>query len=97
RALIRATENGRLPNRQTSSARTPQQPTFDVERVAMEEIFPPDANPNEEISIERCRELLGDEAGDLLDDEIDQIRLCADTIARALIEMFIDEKRPAIH
>jgi len=62
----------------------------------MEEIFPA-GETNDGISIERCRELLGDEAGDLLDDEIDQIRLCADTIARALIEMFIDEKRPAIH
>ena len=62
----------------------------------MDEIFSA-GETNDGISIERCRELLGDEAGDLLDDEIDQIRLCADTIARALIEMFIDEKRPTIH
>ena len=62
----------------------------------MEEVFP-DTNPKEEVSIDRCRELLGDEAVDLGDDEVDRIRSCTDTVAQVLIEMFVDEKRPTIH
>jgi hypothetical protein len=67
-----------------------------VERVAMEEVFP-DTNPDEEMSIDRCRELLGDEAADLCDDEIDRVLRCADTVARVVIELFLDTKRPTIH
>jgi hypothetical protein len=52
---------------------------------------------NKEISIERCRELLGDEAIDLTDDGVGRIRSCADTVAQAVIELFLDEKRPTIH
>jgi hypothetical protein len=62
----------------------------------MDEILPA-AETNDEISVERCRELLGEEAIDLCDDEIDRIRRCADTVAQAVIEMFLDEKRPTIH
>jgi hypothetical protein len=51
----------------------------------------------DEISIERRRELLGEEAIDLCDDEIDRIRHCAVTVAQAVIEMFLEEKRPTIH
>jgi hypothetical protein len=52
---------------------------------------------NDEISIDRCRELLGDEAADLGDDEVDRIRRYADTIARVVIELFLEERRPTIH
>ena len=52
---------------------------------------------NEEISMERCRELLGEEAIDLRDDEVDRIRRCADAIPQAVIKMFLDEGRPTIH
>jgi hypothetical protein len=62
----------------------------------MEEIFPA-GETNDEISIERCRELLGDEAIDLTDDDVDRIRICADTVAQAVIEMFLDAERPTIH
>ena len=62
----------------------------------MDEIFPA-GEANDEISIERCRELLGDDAIDLTDDEVDRIRTCADTVAHAVIEMFLAEKRPTIH
>jgi len=62
----------------------------------MDEIFPA-SETNDEISIERCRELLGDDAAELDDDEIDRIRIGADTVAQALLEMFLDEKRPTIH
>ena len=62
----------------------------------MDEIIPA-GETNDAISIERCRELLGDEATDLSDDEVDQIRTCAETVAQAVIEMFVDEKRPTIH
>ena len=55
------------------------------------------ADTSDEISIERCRDLLGDEAIDLTDDDLDRIRICADTVAHAVIEMFLDEKRPTIH
>ena len=62
----------------------------------MDEIFPA-GETNDEISIERCRKLLGDDAIDLTDDEVDRIRICADTIAQAVIDIFLDEKRPTIH
>ena len=52
---------------------------------------------NDEISIERCRELLGEEAIDLCDDEVERIRHCAVTVAQAVIQMFRAEKRPTIH
>lgn len=62
----------------------------------MDEILPA-GETNDEISIERCRELLGDEAVDLTDDDVDRIRVCADTVAQAVIEIFLDQKRPTIH
>jgi hypothetical protein len=51
----------------------------------------------DELSIDRCREMLGDEAADMDDDEIDRIRRCADTMARVVIELFLEEKRLTIH
>jgi hypothetical protein len=62
----------------------------------MDEIFSA-GEPNDEIWIERCRELLGDEAIGLCDDEVDRIRQCADTVAQVVIEMFLEEKLPTIH
>ena len=67
-----------------------------MECVAIGEICPA-GETNDEVSIERCRELLGDEAIDLSDDDVDRIRGCADAVAQAVIEMFLDEKRPTIH
>ena len=52
---------------------------------------------SDEISIERCRKLLGDDAIELCDDEVERIRQCADTVAQAVTEMFLDEKRRTIH
>ncbi len=62
----------------------------------MDEIIPA-AETIDESSIERCRELLGDEAIDLTDNEVDRISHCADTVAQAVIEMFLNEERPTIH
>jgi hypothetical protein len=62
----------------------------------MDEILP-GGETSDEISIERCRELLGDQAIDLTDDEVDRIRICADSVAQAVIGIFLDEKRPTIH
>ena len=39
----------------------------------------------------RCRELLGDEALDLADDEIDAIRSHAHAMAHMLIEIFLQQ------
>jgi hypothetical protein len=55
----------------------------------MDEIFLA-GETNDGISIERCRERLGDEAIDLTDDEIDRIRICADTVAQAVIGIFLE-------
>jgi hypothetical protein len=57
----------------------------------MDEIIPV-GETNDEISIERSRQLLGEEAIDLTDDEVDRIRICADTVAQAVVEMFLNEK-----
>jgi len=62
----------------------------------MDEILWADV-PTDELSIDRCRQLRGDEAANLDDDEIDQIRRCADTMARVVIELFLEEKRSTIH
>ena len=62
----------------------------------MDEI-PSTDGPTDEHSIDRCRELLGDEAANLDDDEIDRVRRSAEIVARVVIEMFLDEKRPTIH
>lgn len=53
----------------------------------MEEIISADAP--DPISIGRCRELLGDEAVGLSDEEVDQIRRHAETMAHVLIEVFL--------
>lgn len=44
------------------------------------------------ISIARCRELLGDEAVDLSDEEVDQIRRHAETMAHVVIEVFLQDR-----
>lgn len=62
----------------------------------MDEIFPA-GEKNDEISTERCRELLGGDAIEMTDDEVDRISHYADTVAQAVIEMFLGEKRPTIH
>jgi hypothetical protein len=46
----------------------------------------------EEISIERCRELLGDEAEKLSDEDVALIGRHAETIARVLIELFLGNR-----
>lgn len=61
--------------------------------VRMEEIQTTIA---EEISIERCRELLGDEAERLSDEDVARIGRHAETIARVLIELFL-EQRSRVH
>jgi len=63
----------------------------------MDEIIPAVETNDEIISIERCRELFGEAAIDLCDDDVDRIRQCADIVAQAVIEMFLDERRPTIH
>ena len=45
---------------------------------------------SDSISIKRCRELLGDEAEDLSDQEIDLMRRHADAMAHVLVEIFFD-------
>jgi len=50
----------------------------------------------EEISIERCRELLGDEAERLSDEDVARHRRHAETFARVLIELFL-EQRSRVH
>ena len=42
------------------------------------------------ISITRCRELLGDEAEALSDQEVDFMRRHADAMAHVLVEIFFD-------
>ena len=47
----------------------------------------------EQISIARCRELLGDEAESMTDQEIALIRRYAETMAWIVVEMFQDHCR----
>jgi len=45
---------------------------------------------SESISIARCRDLLGDEAESLSDQEVDLIRHHADAMAHVLVQMFVE-------
>ncbi len=45
------------------------------------------------ISLERCRELLEDEAEGLSDDDIDRVRRHAASLAQVLIEMALERER----
>ena len=47
----------------------------------------------EPISIARCRELLGDEADTLSDQDIELIRQHAETMAQVVVEMFVERRR----
>ena len=47
----------------------------------------------EPISVARCRELLGDEADTLTDEEIELIRRHAETMAQVVVEMFAESYR----
>jgi hypothetical protein len=60
----------------------------------MEEITSSDVI--DDASVARGRELLGDEAVGLSDEEVDRIRRHADAMAHVLIEMFL-EKRTTVH
>jgi len=47
----------------------------------------------EPISIARCRELLGDEADALTDQDIELIRRHAETMAQVVVEIFVESRR----
>ena len=47
---------------------------------------------SESISIARCRDLLGEEAEDLSDQEVDLIRHHADAMAHVLVQMFPENR-----
>jgi hypothetical protein len=49
----------------------------------------------ERVAIARYRELLGDEAGDLSDEDIEAIRRHAQAMAHALIDAFREMHSPA--
>ena len=51
-----------------------------------------DVNPTP-ISIERCRELLGEEAEALTDREVALIRRHAETMAYVVVEMYLESRR----
>ena len=43
------------------------------------------------ISIARCREILGDEAERLSDQEVDEIRRHADAMAHVVVQVFVEQ------
>ena len=47
----------------------------------------------ESISIARCRELLGDEADTLTNQDVELIRRHAETMAQVVVEMFVESRR----
>lgn len=50
---------------------------------------------SERLSIEHCREPLGNEAGDLSQEQIATVRDHADAMAHVLIEIFLEQQSPA--
>ena len=59
----------------------------------MDEITSPDVD---QATIDRCRELLDDDAIGLSDEEIARVRRHADVVTRIVIELFL-ESRKATH
>jgi hypothetical protein len=55
----------------------------------MDEITSADAD---QPTIDRCRELLGDDGLDLTDEEVDRVRQQADVVARVVIELFLKNR-----
>ena len=47
----------------------------------------------EPISLARCRELLGDEAETLTDQDIERLRRHAETMACVVVEMYVEHVR----
>jgi hypothetical protein len=44
------------------------------------------------ISVKRCRELLGEEADNLSDHEVDQLRQNANALAHVIIDLFLEQR-----
>lgn len=53
----------------------------------MDEITSPDVD---QATIDRCRELLEDDAIGLSDDDVDRVHQHADVVARVVIELFLE-------
>lgn len=47
---------------------------------------------SEETSLSRCRELLGEAAAEMSDEQLDAIRQHAQAMANVLVELFLTEK-----
>jgi hypothetical protein len=56
----------------------------------MDEITSPDVD---QATIDRCRELLEDDATGLFDQEVDRVRQHADVVARVVIELFLQNRK----
>ena len=58
----------------------------------MEYVEYPEPTP-EPISIARCRELLGEDAESMTDQDIEDIRRHAETMARIVVEIYREQRR----
>lgn len=56
----------------------------------MDEITSPDVD---QATIDRCRELLDDDAIGLSDEEVARVRRHADVVARIVIELFLESRK----
>jgi hypothetical protein len=56
----------------------------------MDEITSPDVD---QATIDRCRELLDDDAIGLSDEEVDRVRRHANVVARIVIELFLESRK----
>ena len=65
---------------------------MEVAKVAMEYVERADPKP-EPISIARCRELLGEDAESMTDQEVEEIRQHAETLACIVVEMYQEQCR----
>jgi hypothetical protein len=73
-------------------AHTPEQQIVDTDAGrCMEHTRTEDMVPDP-IVIGRCRELLGEEADGLSDDDVDRIRRHAEAMARVIVEIFLEQR-----
>jgi len=58
--------------------------------VAVEHVEQPEDRTSETVSIARCRDLLGDDAKGMSDDDIASILHHADAVAHTIVQMFLE-------
>ena len=53
--------------------------------------YPHEIDTDSDHRVAHCREILGDDAADLTDEELESVRAHADALARVIIDLFVQQ------